>query len=95
MSLTLVVEQKVSPSETIYTDTLKCTLTDEHGNNKGQGLSYHQFTFPHTHTADLSGRLAHDKSAPQHETRDSARRKRCGLLATSALSCGRHQCEGR
>lgn len=46
MSLTLVVEQKVSPSETIYTDTLKCTLTDEHGNNKGQGVSYHQFTFP-------------------------------------------------
>lgn len=46
MSLTLVVEQKVSPSETIYTDTLKCTLTDEHSNNKGQGLSYHQFTFP-------------------------------------------------
>ena len=45
-NLALIVEQKVSPAETIYTDTLKCTLTDEQGNNNGQGLSYHQFTFP-------------------------------------------------
>ena len=46
MSLTLIVEQKITPGETTYTDTLKCTLTDEHGNNMGQGLSYHQFAFP-------------------------------------------------
>lgn len=46
MNLTLIVEQKVSPTGTTYTDTLKCTLTDDQGNNKGQGLSYHHFTFP-------------------------------------------------
>ena len=46
MSVTLIVQQKITPGETTYTDTLKCALTDEHGNSLGQGLSYHQFTFP-------------------------------------------------
>ncbi len=46
LNLSLIVEQKVLPHGTTYTDTLNCTLSDKQGNNKGRGLNYHQFEFP-------------------------------------------------
>ena len=46
LNLSLIVEQKVSPSGTTFTDTLNCTLADKQGNSTGKGLNYHQFEFP-------------------------------------------------
>lgn len=46
MSLALIVEQTVLPSNQTHTDTLKCRLIDEKGQTKGQGLNYYQYTFP-------------------------------------------------
>lgn len=46
MSVTMIVEQKKFPSLETRIDTLKCSLIDDKGNTKGQGLSYYQYSFP-------------------------------------------------
>lgn len=48
MGLTLIVEQRLMPADTIFTDTVKCELTDRNGKTRGKGLSYYQFRFPVT-----------------------------------------------
>lgn len=48
MGLTLIVEQRLMPADTIFTDTVKCELTDRNGKTRGQGVSYYQFRFPVT-----------------------------------------------
>lgn len=44
--ISLIFEQKVYPSGKVYTDTLKCTITDSRGNFLGDGVSAYQYTFP-------------------------------------------------
>lgn len=46
MGVTMIVEQKKFPSQETRIDTLKCSLIDDKGNTKGQGLSYYQYSFP-------------------------------------------------
>lgn len=46
MGLTLIVEQRLMPADTIFTDTVKCELTDRNGKTRGKGVSYYQFRFP-------------------------------------------------
>lgn len=46
MGLTLIVEQRLMPTDTIFTDTVKCELTDRNGKTRGKGVSYYQFRFP-------------------------------------------------
>lgn len=48
MGLTLIVEQRLMPTDTIFTDTVKCELTDRNGKTRGKGVSYYQFRFPVT-----------------------------------------------
>ncbi len=48
MGLTLIVEQRLMPADTIFTDTVKCELTDRNGKTRGMGVSYYQFRFPVT-----------------------------------------------
>ena len=48
MSLSIVVEQTVMPSNKTYTDTLTCCLTDKRGNNTGDGINHFQYVFPFT-----------------------------------------------
>lgn len=48
MGLTLIVEQWLMPADTIFTDTVKCELTDRNGKTRGKGVSYYQFRFPVT-----------------------------------------------
>lgn len=48
MWLTLIVEQRLMPADTIFTDTVKCELTDRNGKTRGKGVSYYQFRFPVT-----------------------------------------------
>lgn len=48
MGLILIVEQRLMPADTIFTDTVKCELTDRNGKTKGKGVSYYQFRFPVT-----------------------------------------------
>ena len=48
MGLTLIVEQRLMPADTIFTDTVKCKLTDRNGKTRGKGVSYYQFRFPVT-----------------------------------------------
>ena len=48
VGLTLIVEQKVIPGTEVKTDTVNCRLIDKGGNFNGQGVSYHQYTFPIT-----------------------------------------------
>ena len=48
MGLTLIVEQRLMPADTIFTDTVKCELTDRNGKTRGKGVSYYQFRFPVT-----------------------------------------------
>lgn len=48
MGLTLIVEQRLMPADTIFTDTVKCELTDRNGKTRGKGVSYYQFRFPIT-----------------------------------------------
>lgn len=54
--ITLVVDQTVEPGHRLYSDTLRCRLTDNRGNTLGQGVSYYQFDFPvsdlHLETGD-------------------------------------------
>jgi gliding motility-associated lipoprotein GldH len=51
MGLSLVVRQTVFPSGVSRTDTLNCSLVDESGAVKGQGVSLFQY---HFHLTDLS-----------------------------------------
>lgn len=44
--ITLVVDQTVEPGHRLYSDTLRCKLTDNRGNTLGHGVSYYQFDFP-------------------------------------------------
>lgn len=44
--VTLVVDQTVEPGHRLYSDTLRCKLTDNKGNTLGRGVSYYQFDFP-------------------------------------------------
>lgn len=52
MGLTLIVEQDIYPNEHEKSekiekvDTIQCNLIDQNGVNKGQGISYYQYTFP-------------------------------------------------
>lgn len=48
VGLTLIVEQKTIPGMEVKTDTVRCRLIDNGGNFNGQGVSYHQYTFPVT-----------------------------------------------
>ena len=49
MALNLIVEQTVlKPHPSSLTDTLTCSLIDEEGNAKGNGISHYQYTFPLT-----------------------------------------------
>lgn len=48
MGLTLIVEQRLMPADTIFTDTVKCELTDRNGKTRGKGVSYYQFRCPVT-----------------------------------------------
>lgn len=50
MSVTLIVEQHILPSDKTVTDTLKCSLIDEKGNTTGQGVNLYQYRF---HVSDL------------------------------------------
>lgn len=65
MGLTLIVEQRLMPADTILLDTVKCELTDRNGKTKGKGVSYYQFKFPvtkmHLNKGDsLHIRVRHD-----------------------------------
>lgn len=48
MGLQLLIEQEILPSHEIRLDTLSCSLIDNQGNSKGQGLNYYQYVFPLT-----------------------------------------------
>lgn len=45
-AVSLIVEQRVLPSDEVFTDTLNCVLVGKDGNMSGQGVSYHQYIFP-------------------------------------------------
>ena len=49
-ALTLIVNQTIYPANKgkriEKTDTLLCQLINQHGENKGQGISYYQYNFP-------------------------------------------------
>lgn len=45
MSLTLIVEQTVYPGARTHVDTLHCSLVDEKGGMKGQGVGSYQYHF--------------------------------------------------
>lgn len=45
-SISLIVEQHVVPGNKVYTDTLKCRITDERGNFLGSGVSIYQYEYP-------------------------------------------------
>lgn len=45
-SLSLFVQQTVLPSGKTYDMTLNCRFTDRKGKNKGNGISYYQYSFP-------------------------------------------------
>lgn len=42
----LVIEQTIFPSQTVYLDTLDCSLIDKQGHAIGQGISQYQYLFP-------------------------------------------------
>ena len=46
VGLTLIVEQRLVPADTTFTDTVRCELTDAIGKTRGKGLSCYQFRFP-------------------------------------------------
>lgn len=48
--LCLVLEQVILPSHTIRHDTLFCELFNKHGQMKGSGINYYQYSF---HLTDL------------------------------------------
>lgn len=45
-AVTLIVEQHIYPKDTIVNDTVKCQITDRHGNASGLGVNFHQYRFP-------------------------------------------------
>lgn len=49
-ALTLIVNQTIYPANKgkriEKTDTVLCQLINQHGENKGQGISYYQYNFP-------------------------------------------------
>ena len=45
-AVTLIVEQHIYPKDTIVNDTVKCQITDRHGNASGSGVNFHQYRFP-------------------------------------------------
>ena len=45
MSLCIIVEQTVFPSEITYSDTLNCHLINENGEARGHGISHYQYSF--------------------------------------------------
>jgi gliding motility-associated lipoprotein GldH len=47
-SLSLVVDQTVTPSNKTYTDTLTCRLFDDSGKALGNGISLYQYILPLT-----------------------------------------------
>ena len=46
LSLTMIVEQTIHPSNVTSSDTLTCPLIDKNGIERGKGISYIQYTFP-------------------------------------------------
>lgn len=44
-ALTLIVEQTVIPSGKTVCDTVNCSIFDEQGTVKGQGVSYYQYNY--------------------------------------------------
>lgn len=48
-ALTLIVEQRVLPKDTLVTDTVRCQLTDRRGNAVGKGVAYHQYRYAVSH----------------------------------------------
>lgn len=45
-AVTLIVEQHIYPKDTIVNDTVKCQITDRHGNASGSGVNFNQYRFP-------------------------------------------------
>lgn len=45
-SVSLIFQQTVLPAGKVYTDTVKCTITDSRGNFLGDGVSAYQYSFP-------------------------------------------------
>lgn len=43
--LTLIVDQKVLPSGVTTSDTINCTIFDDNGTVKGQGVTYYQYHY--------------------------------------------------
>ena len=48
MSLNLIIDQTILPSQEMRSDTLTCNLIDEQGNAIGSGVSHYQYQFPLT-----------------------------------------------
>ncbi len=46
ISLTLIVEQTIYPSQETRRDTVECKLIDKAGASNGKGVSYYQYQFP-------------------------------------------------
>lgn len=53
MQLTLIVEQRVYPSNAVKTDTINYDLIDNNGYAKGHGISHYQYNF-HVSTLSLN-----------------------------------------
>ena len=49
MSLCLIVEQTIYPSNKTIVDTLNCSLINKDGYAKGNGISYYQYNFNISH----------------------------------------------
>lgn len=48
LNLFLVVDQEIRPGNILRRDTINCSLMDNEGNIKGNGLSFYQYSFPLT-----------------------------------------------
>lgn len=46
ISMTLIVEQTVIPSNKTVIDTINCPLMDTNGRVKGKGIGFYQYRFP-------------------------------------------------
>ena len=46
MGLTIIINQTLYPSMKTFCDTLDCSLVEEDGNVKGQGINHYQYEFP-------------------------------------------------
>ncbi|MCI6160871.1 MAG: gliding motility lipoprotein GldH [Prevotella sp.] len=45
-SISLVIEQRLYPSNIVMTDTIRCELTNQKGYIKGNGVNFYQYKFP-------------------------------------------------